>query len=125
MDSDGNSTTARRRRTLPDCLSGVRIKHIQSARANKRYLDQEKRKGHVDKVVRSSVEETLNALLNAEADQICQAQRYEHSPERVDRRARNDDRTLKTKAGEVRLKVPKLRTMPVETAIIERYRHLH
>ena len=75
--------------------------------------------------MRSSVEETLNALLNAEADQICQAQRYEHSPERVDRRARNDDRTLKTKAGEVRLKVPKLRTMPVETAIIERYRHLH
>jgi putative transposase len=34
--------------------------------------------------VRSSVEETLNALLQAEADQICKAGRYERSPERVD-----------------------------------------
>jgi putative transposase len=85
-------------------------------------VDEEKLRGHVDEVVRSSVEETLNALLDAEADQICRAQRYEHSPERVDRRAGHYERTLETKAGEVRLKVPKLRTMPFETAIIECYR---
>jgi transposase-like protein len=29
--------------------------------------------------VRSSVEETLNALLDAEADRLCNAQRYERS----------------------------------------------
>lgn len=39
-------------------------------------VDEGKLKGHVDEVVRSSVEETLNALLNAEADEICRAQRY-------------------------------------------------
>ena len=34
-------------------------------------VDESKLKGPVDQVVRSSVEETLNALLDAEADQIC------------------------------------------------------
>jgi transposase-like protein len=32
------------------------------------------------------------------------------------------ERKLQTKAGEVRLKVPKLRAQTLETAIIERYR---
>ena len=36
-------------------------------------VDEEKLKGHVDEVVRSSVEETLNGLLDAEADAICRA----------------------------------------------------
>lgn len=78
--------------------------------------------GHVDAVVRSSVEETLNALLQAEADQICGAVRYERSPERVDTRAGHYERKLETEAGAVTLKVPKLRSLPFETAIIERYR---
>jgi putative transposase len=34
-------------------------------------VDTAELRGHVDAVVRSSVEETLNALLQAEADQIC------------------------------------------------------
>jgi putative transposase len=74
------------------------------------------------RVVRSSVEETLNALLDAEGDEICRAQRYERSPDRVDTRACHYERKLETKAGEVRLKIPKLRRLPFETAIIERYR---
>ena len=57
-------------------------------------VDEEKLRRHVDEVVRSGVEETLNALLDVEADQICRAQRYEHSPERVDRRAGHYERTL-------------------------------
>jgi len=85
-------------------------------------IDEGKLKGHVDEVVRSSVEETLNALLDAEADEICRAQRYERSPDRVDTRAGHYERKLETKAGEVRLKIPKLRRLPFETAIIERYR---
>ena len=78
--------------------------------------------GHIAEVVRSSVEETLNGLLDAEADFICRAQRYEHSPDRVDTRAGHYQRKLETKAGPVTLKVPKLRRLPFETAIIERYR---
>jgi putative transposase len=85
-------------------------------------VDEEKLKGHVDEVVRSSVEETLNGLLDAEADSICRAQRYERSTERLDTRAGHYERKLETKAGEVTLRVPKLRSLPFETAIIERYR---
>ena len=85
-------------------------------------IDEGKLRGHVDEVVRSSVEQTLNGLLDAEAEQICKAQRYERSAERVDSRAGHYERKLETKAGEVTLRVPKLRRMPFETAIIERYR---
>ena len=76
----------------------------------------------MDEVVRSSVKETLNGLLDAEADQICGAQRYERSPERMDGRAGHYERKLETKAGPVTLRVPKLRRLPFETAIIERYK---
>jgi len=72
--------------------------------------------------VRSSVETTLNGMLDAEADQLCQAQRYERSPDRVDFRAGHYDRKLETQAGEVTLHVPKLRKMTFESQIIERYR---
>src|SRR5262249_4095881 len=72
-------------------------------------------------VVRGTVEETLNALLDAEADRLCNAQRYERSASRRDNRAGYYERGLQTKAGEVRLRVPKLRQQTFETAIIERY----
>ena len=85
-------------------------------------VDEKQLRGHIDAAVRSSVEETLNALLDAEADELCGAQRYERSAERVDTRAGHYERKLGTKAGEVQLRVPKLRNLPFETAIIERYR---
>jgi transposase-like protein len=53
---------------------------------------------------------------------MCNAQRYERSPERTDTRAGHYKRKLHTKAGEVEVKIPKLRTQTFETAIIERYR---
>jgi transposase-like protein len=77
---------------------------------------------HLGELVRGTVEETLNSLLDAEADALCGAQRYERSPERTDYRAGSYDRKLHTRAGEVKLKMPKLRRQPFETAIIERYR---
>ena len=62
-------------------------------------------------------------MLEAEADQLCGAGRYERSKARQDTRAgENYERTLQTQAGEVSLKVPKLRRQTFETAIIERYR---
>jgi transposase-like protein len=85
-------------------------------------IDDERIKSHLDRVVRGTVEETLNALLDAEADQLCNAQRYERSHARRDTRAGHYERGLQTKAGEVRLRVPKLRRQTFETAIIERYR---
>src|SRR5437763_4946624 len=85
-------------------------------------IDDERIRNHLDGVVRGSVEETLNALLDAEADRLCNAQRYERSAARRDTRAGHYERNLQTKAGEVWLKVPKLRRHTFETAIIERYR---
>ena len=49
----------------------------------------------------------------AEADQLCGAGRYERSKARQDTRAGSYERTLQTKAGEVSLKVPKLRRADV------------
>ena len=85
-------------------------------------VDQEQLKGHVDEVVRTTVQETLNAMLDAEADAQCGAKRYERSEDRVDGRAGHYSRKLKTRVGEVSLKVPRLRKLPFETEIIERYR---
>jgi transposase-like protein len=79
-------------------------------------------KNHLGEIVRSTVEETLNGLLDAEADELCNAKRYERSSGRVDTRAGSYQRGLETKAGKVSLKVPKLRKLTFETAIIERYR---
>ena len=78
--------------------------------------------GHIAEVVRSSVEETLNGLLEAEAEAICRASRYERAPDRADTRAGHYQRKLETQAGRVTLKMPKLRRVPFETGIIERYR---
>lgn len=85
-------------------------------------VDEAQIRSHVDEVVRESVEATLNGLLDAEADQLCRAGRYERSSERVDTRAGSYERKLDTKAGRVTLKVPRLRSLPFETQIIERYR---
>ena len=84
--------------------------------------DEARIRDHLGEMVRGTVEETLNALLDAEADRLCNAQRYERSEARQDSRAGSYERTLHTKAGDVSLKVPKLRRQTFETAIIERYR---
>jgi transposase-like protein len=85
-------------------------------------IDNNEVKKHLDGLVRESVEETLNGLLDAEADKLCGAKRYERSEERLDTRAGSYNRRLHTKAGEVTLKVPRLRSLPFETQVIERYR---
>src|SRR5262245_8164251 len=55
-------------------------------------IDDERIKSHLDRVVRGTVEETLNALLDAEADRLCNAQRYERSAARRDTRAGHYER---------------------------------
>lgn len=72
--------------------------------------------------MRSTVEQTLNDLLDAEAGRLVGADRYERSDQRRDYCSGYYERKLHTKAGEVNLKVPKLRKQTLDTAIIERYR---
>ena len=85
-------------------------------------VDEQQLRAHVSEVVRESVEETLNGLLEAEADALCQARRYERNGQRASTRAGHYERSFQTTAGTVQLKMPKLRHVPFETAIIERYR---
>ncbi len=85
-------------------------------------VDEGQIKEHLGELVRESVEETLNGLMEAEAEQLCGAARYERTSDRKGTRAGHYDRKLETKAGQVNLKVPKLRKVTFETAIIERYR---
>jgi putative transposase len=50
-------------------------------------IDDGKIRAHLDEVVRATVEETLNALLDAEADHLCGARKYERTEGRKDARA--------------------------------------
>lgn len=79
-------------------------------------------KNELKELVRGSVEETLNELLEAEADKLTQAARYERNEQRQGYRSGHYSRNLTTTSGDVTLKVPKLKGISFETAIIERYR---
>ena len=72
-------------------------------------IDEARIQDHLGELVRGTVEETLNGMLEAEDDVLCGVQRYERSPDRVDTRAGSYERKLHTKAGEVTLNMPKLR----------------
>ena len=66
-------------------------------------IDEARIGDHVNQVVRSTVEETLNGLLDAEAERLCGAKRYERPPDRVDTRAGHYERGLHTVQGEAAL----------------------
>ena len=85
-------------------------------------LNEEVIKGQLKELVRGSVEETLNELLEAEAEKLTQAARYERNEQRQGYRSGHYNRSLTTTSGDVTLKVPKLKGISFETAIIERYR---
>lgn len=84
-------------------------------------IDEGRIKDYLGEMVRGTVEETLKAMLDAEADHLCGTGRHEREIARKDTRAGSYERRLETKAGEVNLKVAKLRRRTCETAIIERY----
>jgi transposase-like protein len=98
------------------------IKELEKKKVPVIAVDEQELRSHVSEVVRQSVEETLNGLLDAEAEALCQAKRYERNAQRASTRAGYYGRSLQTTAGTVQLNVPKLRHIPFDTAIIERYR---
>ena len=85
-------------------------------------LNQELIHTELKDLVKNSVEETLNAMLDAEADRLVNAERYARDEERQGYRAGHYDRNFTTAAGDVSLRMPKLKGVAFETAIIERYR---
>lgn len=79
-------------------------------------------KNNLKDLVRDSVEETLNALLDHEADELVRAGKYERTGDRKGYRSGHYERNFGTTSGEVKLRVPKLKGIQFETAIIERYK---
>ncbi len=61
------------------------------------------------------MEETLNELLNKEAEELTIAAKYERTEARQGCRSGHYSRKLTTTSGEVRLEVPKLKGVPFET----------
>ena len=84
-------------------------------------LNEEVIKGQIKELVRGSVEETLNELLEKEAESLTQAARYERSEARQGYRSGHYNRNLTTTSGDVTLHMPRLKGVSFETAIIERY----
>ena len=85
-------------------------------------LNEEVIKDQIKELVRGSVEKTLCELLEAEAEKLTQAARYERNEQRQGYRSGHYSRSLTTSSRDVTLKVPKLKGISFETAIIERYR---
>ena len=85
-------------------------------------LNEEVIKGQIKELVRGSVGETLNELLEKEAESLTQAARYERNETRQGYRSGHYDRNLTTTSGDVTLHMPRLKGVSFETAIIERYR---
>lgn len=72
--------------------------------------------------VRKTVEDTLNGLLEAEADDLVGAGRHGRTAEREAYRAGRYDRGPTTSSGEVAIHMPKLKGARLATAAIERHR---
>ena len=66
-------------------------------------------KSGLRELVRKTVQETLNALLDEEADEMVGAERYKRTAAREAHRSGHYERKLVTTSGEVVLDVPKLR----------------
>lgn len=60
---------------------------------------------------KNSIEETINALLDAEADKLVQAERYARDQTIKGYRAKHYERSFSTQTSDVTLKVPKLKSL--------------
>ena len=85
-------------------------------------LNEESLRSDLRELVRKTVEDTLNGLLEAEADDLVGAERHGRTAEREAYRAGHYDRGLTTSSGEAAIHMPKLKGARLATAIIERYR---
>ncbi len=79
-------------------------------------------KSQVGELVRKTIEDVINAMLEEEADQLIGAGPYERTDERAGYRAGHYKRGFSTTAGQITLNMPKLKGMRFATSVIERYK---
>ena len=85
-------------------------------------FDEEAIKNQLGELVRKTVQDTINALLDEEADDLIKANRYERTADREAYRAGHYERGITTSSGQVTVEMPKLKGLRFTTAIIERYK---
>lgn len=85
-------------------------------------INEESLRLDIKELVKNTVRDVINQLLEEEADELVNAERYERTADREAYRSGHYKRKLVTSAGEVELDVPKLRGATFQTAVIERYR---
>lgn len=81
-------------------------------------LNEQTLNNQLGELVRVSVEEMLNKMLDAETDQLTNAGKYERTEGRKDTRADHYQRKLTTKAGEVTLKVLNFDIFPLNPSLL-------
>ena len=75
-------------------------------------------------LVRQMVGFLYQALIEAEATEVVQAERHERTPSRTTQRNGSRPRLVSTKAGDVELKIPKLRKGSFFPSVLERRRRI-
>ena len=85
-------------------------------------FNEEAVKSELRELVRKTIEETINAMLDEEADQLVGAGPYERTDERAAYRAGHYERGFTTTSVQITLKMSKLKGMRFATAVVERYK---
>ena len=85
-------------------------------------FDEEAVKDELRELVGETIEETINAMLDEEADRLVGAGPCERTDERAAYRAGHYERGFTTTSGRVTLKMPRLKGMRFAAAVIERYK---
>ena len=85
-------------------------------------FDEQAVKDELRELVRKIIEETINAMLDDEADQLVGAGPYERTDECAAYRTGHYERGFTTTSGQVALKMPELKGMRFATTVIERYK---
>jgi transposase-like protein len=82
------------------------------------------RAGGSDDILREAMTLVLQELIELEASQVIRASRYERTEERTTHRNGSRSRLLSTKAGDVELRIPKLRAGSFFPALLEPRRRI-
>ncbi|WP_418237934.1 IS256 family transposase [Ellagibacter isourolithinifaciens] len=85
-------------------------------------FDEQAVKDELREPVGETIEETINAMLDEEADRLVDAGPCERTDERAAYRAGRRQRLFTTTSGQLTLKMPKLKGMRFATAVVERYK---
>ena len=102
----------------------VEFNHARRQTASKLIVsfDEQAVKDELRELVRITIEETINAMLDEEADRLVDAGPYERTDERAAYRAGHYERGFTTTSGQLTLKMPKIKGMRFAAAVIERYK---